>query len=280
MKKIILLLFFIAPYISVGQSDNKTNSIDNYNFEEDINYRTGDEYINKRCVLDFYYPKDITNYSTIVYFHGGALKNGNKYIPEHLINKGVAVIAVNYRFYPEVSTSLVIDDTAKAVKWVFDNIEKHGGSKKLIFLSGHSAGGYISSMLGLDKAYLEKYNIDSDLLAGLIPLSGHTITHMTVREEMGIPIKRPYVDKMSPLFHIRDKTPPYIMITGDRDLELLGRYEENAYMHRMMKVVGNEDSELYELEGYGHGMVYPSIPILLKRVNELSDKIKNQDLVN
>ena len=98
-------------------------------------------------------------------------------------------------------------------------------------------------------AHLEKYNIDSDLLAGLIPLSGHTITHMTVREEMGIPIKRPYVDKMSPLFHIRDKTPPYIMITGDRDLELLGRYEENAYMHRMMKVVGNENSELYELEG-------------------------------
>ena len=42
MKKIILLLFFIAPYISVGQSDNKINSIDNYNFEEDINYRTGD----------------------------------------------------------------------------------------------------------------------------------------------------------------------------------------------------------------------------------------------
>ena len=129
-------------------------------------------------------------------------------------------------------------------------------------------------MLGLDKSYLEKYNIDSNLLAGLIPLSGHTITHMTVREEMGISSKQPIVDKMSPLFHIRDNTPPYIMITGDRNLELLGRYEENAYMHRMMKVVGNENSELYELDGYGHNMVYPSIPILLKKVKEISEKKK------
>jgi acetyl esterase/lipase len=209
-----------------------------------------------------------------VYFHGGALKQGNKYIPEYLKNKGLGVVAVNYRFYPDVSTSAVLDDTAKAVKWVYDNIEKYGGSKSLIFLSGHSAGGYISSMLGLDKSYLNKYDIDPNTLAGLIPLSGHTITHMTVREEMGIPITKPFVDNMSPLFHIGPDTPPYIMITGDRELELLGRYEENAYMQRMMLVVGNEKSELYEIEGYGHNMVYPSIPILLKRVNEISEKIK------
>jgi len=129
-------------------------------------------------------------------------------------------------------------------------------------------------MLGLDKKYLNKYEIDSDLLAGIISLSGHAITHMTVREEMGISDKQPYVDRMSPLFHIRKNTPPYIMITGDRDLELLGRYEENAYMHRMMMVNGNNNSELYELEGYGHGMIYPSIPILIKRVNEIRKKIE------
>ena len=263
-----IIIIFLIPFFSFAQSEI------NYGLEKNINYRIGDDYTNSRCVLDLYYPKDINNYPTVVYFHGGALKNGNKYIPEFLKNQGIGVVAVNYRFYPEVSTTEVIDDTAQAVKWVFDKIENYGGSNKLIFLSGHSAGGYISSMLGLDKSYLEKYNIDSNLLAGLIPLSGHTITHMTVREEMGISSKQPIVDKMSPLFHIRDSTPPYIMITGDRDLELLGRYEENAYMHRMMKVVGNENSELYELDGYGHNMVYPSIPILLKKVKEISEKKK------
>ena len=128
-------------------------------------------------------------------------------------------------------------------------------------------------MLGLDKSYLAKHNINSSDLAGLIPLSGHTITHMTVREEMGIEITKPFVDKMSPLYHISKNTPPYIMITGDRELELLGRYEENAYMQRMMKVVGNENSELFELEGFGHNMVYPSLPILMYKVNQISQKI-------
>ena len=267
MKRLILLLLFVSFN---SYSQNK------YVFEKNINYRTGDDYIDKRCVLDFYYPKNIDNYSTIIYFHGGALKSGNKNIPENLKNNDVAVIAVNYRLFPEIPTKLILDDTAKAVKWAFDNIEKYGGSKKLIFLSGHSAGGYISSMLGLDKSYLEKYSIDSNLLAGLIPLSGHTITHMTVREEMGMSNKQPFVDDMSPLFHIKKETPPYIMITGDRELELLGRYEENAYMHRMMKVNGNKNSELYELEGYGHGMVYPSIPILLEKVKQISKRIKTK----
>lgn len=273
MKKTLSIFLFIS-FFSFAQNDSKTQLGITYLLEQNINYRVGNSYINSRCVLDIYVPKNTKNYSTIVYFHGGALKQGNKYIPEYLKNKGLGVVAVNYRFYPDVSTSVVLDDTAKAVKWVYDNIEKYGGSKSLIFLSGHSAGGYISSMLGLDKSYLNKYDIDPNTLAGLIPLSGHTITHMTVREEMGIPITKPFVDKMSPLFHIGPDTPPYIMITGDRELELLGRYEENAYMQRMMLVVGNEKSELYEIEGYGHNMVYPSIPILLKRVNEISKKIK------
>ena len=273
MKKTLSIFLFIS-FFSFAQNDSKTQLDITYLLEQNINYRVGNSYINSRCVLDIYVPKNTKNYSTIVYFHGGALKQGNKYIPEYLKNKGLGVVAVNYRFYPDVSTSAVLDDTSKAVKWVYDNIEKYGGSKSLIFLSGHSAGGYISSMLGLDKSYLNKYDIDPNTLAGLIPLSGHTITHMTVREEMGIPITKPFVDNMSPLFHIGPDTPPYIMITGDRELELLGRYEENAYMQRMMLVVGNEKSELYEIEGYGHNMVYPSIPILLKRVNEISEKIK------
>jgi len=64
--------------------------------------------------------------------------------------------------------------------------------------------------------------LDPNQIAGLIPLSGHTITHMTAREEMGIGPLQPIIDQMAPLFHVKENTPPYIMITGDRELELLG----------------------------------------------------------
>ncbi|HBK72350.1 MAG TPA: lipase, partial [Flavobacteriaceae bacterium] len=75
-------------------------------------------------------------------------------------------------------------------------------------------------------------------------------------------------------YHVRANAPPLLLITGDRELEMLGRYEENAYLMRMMKVVGHKETELYELEGYGHGMTEPAFPLLLNEVNRLTKKKK------
>jgi hypothetical protein len=38
-------------------------------------------------------------------------------------------------------------------------------------------------MVALNKDYLAKYNIDANQLAGIIPFSGHAITHFTIRKE-------------------------------------------------------------------------------------------------
>ena len=273
MKNFIFLFTFlsISSQSIYAQSENEEQKT-KYSFEENISYLKGNEYVNKRCVLDIYFPESNEKLSTLIYFHGGGLKRGNKYIPEYLKEKGIIVVTVNYRFYPEVSVKEIISDGAAAVKWVHDNISDYGGTQDKIFLSGHSAGGYIISMLGLDTSYLENEGINPNIIAGLIPLSGHTITHMTAREEIGIGPIQPTIDKMAPLYHVKENTPPYIMITGDRELELLGRYEENAYMHRMMKISGNKNTELYELQGYGHMMVYPAIPILLRKIKEISNK--------
>ena len=125
-------------------------------------------------------------------------------------------------------------------------------------------------MIGLDKSWLTKYGADPNQLAGLIPYSGHTITHFTVRAERGIEGTQPIVDKMAPLYHIRKDCPPFLLITGDRKLELLGRYEENAYFWRMMKVIGHPDSTLMELDGYNHGQMANSAhPILLRFINRI-----------
>jgi hypothetical protein len=58
-----------------------------------------------------------------------------------------------------------------------------------------------------------------------------------------------------------------LLITGDRELEMLGRYEENAYFARMMKVVGHPRTELIEIQGHDHGEVIPAANrLLLRRV--------------
>ncbi len=55
----------------------------------------------------------------------------------------MAVVAVNYRLYPKVKAPVYIEDAAAAVAWVFRHIEEYGGDPELIFISGHSAGGYL-----------------------------------------------------------------------------------------------------------------------------------------
>ena len=54
---------------------------------------------------------------------------------------------------------------------------------------------------------------------------------------------------------------------------MLGRYEENAYMWRMMQLVKHPQTEIYELDGYGHLMEYPAIPILVRKIKELTKLI-------
>ncbi|MCA9042329.1 MAG: alpha/beta hydrolase fold domain-containing protein, partial [Planctomycetaceae bacterium] len=201
----------------------------------------------------------------------GGLRAGNKYLPEQLKEKGIAVVPVNYRLYPKVKSPAYVDDAAAAVAWVFRHIEVYGGSRKKIFVSGHSAGGYQTSMIGLDKSWLQKYEIDANDIAGLIPYSGHTITHFTVREEKGIEGTQPVIDEMAPLSHLRKDAPPILLITGDREQELLGRYEENAYMWRMLQVIGHPDATLFELDGFNHGkMSEPAHYLLLDFVKKHS----------
>tara|TARA_X000001036_G_scaffold416061_1_gene432725 strand:+ start:1766 stop:2620 length:855 start_codon:yes stop_codon:yes gene_type:complete len=243
-----------------------------------LSYREGtnDAYTLERCVLDLYLPGN-KDFATVVWFHGGGLTSGNKFIPEGLKKQEIAVVAVNYRLYPKVKSPTFIDDAAAAVAWVFKNIASYGGDPNLIYISGHSAGGYLTSMVGLDKSYLNAFDVDADAIAGLIPYSGHTITHFTIRSELGLKWEDVRVDNMAPLAHIRKDASPIILITGDRELELYGRYEENAYFWRMLQSLGHPYVELYELEGYNHGdMAVPAHHILLKSISKISKGITSR----
>lgn len=260
------------------------------NVKEKVDYKTDtnvqyyspeaikdDKYMQEICVLDFYYPTNIKDYPTIVWFHGGGLTAGERSIPEYLKNKGVAIIGVGYRLSPKVKAVECIKDAAAATAWAFENIEKYGGNKNLIFVSGMSAGGYLTYMVGLDKKYLATHGIDANQIAGLIPFSGHAITHFTVRQEQGIAGEQPVIDEMAPLYHVRADASPLLIITGDRELEMLGRYEENAYMMRMMKVAGHERVRIYELDGNDHGqMMYAALPLLSREVEALTKEITRE----
>ncbi|MEI6275102.1 MAG: alpha/beta hydrolase [Prolixibacteraceae bacterium] len=271
LKRLIFFLFLLSNLCLKAQQQ--------YGTEKDIHYyndpvKEKDEYLATQCTLDIYYPKEAKDFPTIVWFHGGSLTGGKKQIPEALMNKGYAVVGVEYRLSPKVTAPAYIEDAAAAVAWVFNHISQYGGNKNLIFISGHSAGGYLGMMITLDKTWLAKYNIDSNSIAALIPFSGQAITHFTIRKEQGIKNTQPTIDKYAPLYFVRADAPPMLLITGDREQELLGRYEENAYLLRMMKLSGHTQTTLYELQGFNHGgMAEPAFPLLLKEVAAITKEI-------
>lgn len=271
MKKYLLLLsILIATHLGAQEVAYKTI--------ENLPYTTSqDVYAKERCKLDIYYPENLKDCPVVVWFHGGGLTGGDKSIPGKLKASKMVVVAVNYRLLPQVSISECLDDAAAAVAWAFCEVEKYGGSRSKIFVSGHSAGGYLTAMIGLDKRWLKKYDVDTDSIAGLIPFSGQVISHFSYRKMNGIENLQPTIDEFAPLFHVRKDAPPLVLITGDRELELFGRYEENAYLWRMMKLVGHKETYLYEIGGHGHGpMGEPAFYILHQSVKKILGEAHEQ----
>ena len=262
MRKIFLLVT-LALCCSVAYSQEHQ-----YKTEKDIIYRSVDDYATKMCRMDIAYPEGAEARPVIVWFHGGGLTGGWRHIPQELLRDGAVVVGVGYRFSPHVPVTQIIDDAACAIAWVMDNISKYGGNPDKVFISGHSAGGYLVTMVGLDKSRLVKYDKDADALAGIIPFSGQAITHFEERRSRGIADKQPIVDSLAPLYHVRGDAAPILILSGDRELEMLGRYEENAYFWRMLRLAGDDDATLYEFDGYGHGMCEPGYPLLLEFIRK------------
>ena len=129
------------------------------NIIKDLYY--GEKPLNK---LDFYIP-DNKDFTTIVYFHGGGLKEGDKsdhnYVDfgKTFTDNGYAFVSVNYRMYPKNKFPDFLYDAANSIKYVFDHIKEYNGSGEVI-VSGQSAGAWMSLMIALDNKYLNSVGID------------------------------------------------------------------------------------------------------------------------
>ena len=269
LKITTILALMLLPIISQAQQRQQYQQVN------DIPYTaSADTYAQERCKLDVYYPTNQKDAPVVVWFHGGGIEGGNKHIDQELKNSGLVVVAANYRLLPKAKIDDILDDAAAAVAWTYKNIEKYGGSHRKIFVAGHSAGGYLLDLIGLDKKWLAKYGVDADSLAGLVPFSGQCVTHYNIRKQQGIPPLQATIDQYAPLTYVRPDAPPMVIISGDRELELYGRYEEQAYLWRMLKLAGHKDVTLYEMQGYDHGsMPQPAYKILKDHIRRLTAKM-------
>ena len=264
MNRLFSLILMALVLTLQGYAQKSTGK---YVMQRDLSYLhpgEQDAYKSERCKLDLYYPEDKPGFATLVWFHGGGLEGGQKHIPQEFLRQGYAVAAVNYRLSPRAHNPAYTEDAAEAVAWVFEHIAEYGGDTAKIYIAGHSAGGYLCLMLNLDKRYLGKWGIDANRLAGAFPISGQTTTHYTIRKERGLPSDVPVIDEYAPSNQVRKDASPMMLITGDKDLEMLARYEENAHLYALLKALG-QPSVLFQLEGFDHNTVLSPACLLINR---------------
>lgn len=247
---------------------------------KDIKYKDESFYVSEncnRCVLDIQALDEPKNAPVIVWFHGGGLTGGAKHTPPQLLKtplQSTIVVAAGYRLAAQpdnMSAKECIDDATEAVAWVFKNIGKYGGDPTRVFVSGASAGAYLTMMLTMDPKRLRKFGCDYTQIKGIIPLSGQCITHFQIRAEQHIDILQPTIDEYAPLFFANTPNlPPILLVTGDKEMEMAGRTDENAYLRRMLILNGHQDVTHYEIQGYGHDMAEPAYRLATTFIDKIS----------
>lgn len=251
---------------------------------KDILYKPGSDltaYELERCKLDLYLPAK-PGFPTLVWFHGGGLKAGDadmeftQKIAQSLVDDGIGFVIVHYRYSPKVTYPAYVEDAAASFAWTVRNIEKHGGDSKKVFIGGHSAGGYLAAIVGLDPKRLKEFGLPLDSVAGTIPVSGQMLTHYTIREERKLDKYNVIADEAAPIYHSRKDTPPMLVLYADKDMAT--REEENVYFVSTMKAAGNKRVQGVLIKDRDHGGIARNIAnaedparlAIVKFINEVS----------
>lgn len=178
--------------------------------EKDIPYRDEpmDDYMRQRCKLDVYYPTDRKNVPALVYFHGGGITSGDKTgVIEQYKLLGCAIFSANYRLSPNVKCPEYLRDAAAAAAWVKRNASRFNADPGNIFVTGASAGAYLTSVLCTMPKYLGEFGLTPHDFNGYMPISGEMITHFTIRAERGIDKTVQIVDEYAPLSYVSKDLP-------------------------------------------------------------------------
>ncbi|TWU25246.1 acetyl esterase [Novipirellula galeiformis] len=110
-----------------------------------------------RQVLDFYQAKSETPTPVVFYIHGGGWQGGDKKMnPQAFLNKGISVVAINYRYVKNAVEEKVeppvkapLHDAARALQFVRSKATEWNLDKKKIGATGGSAGACSSLWLAL-----------------------------------------------------------------------------------------------------------------------------------
>lgn len=164
MRSLLIGLIVACCFTSVTAAEPRV--------AKDVSYA---EPKSERRSLDVYAPAEGKNLPVVVWIHGGGWRRGDKISgargkPEMFNSRGFVLVAINYRFVPEVTIQQQTGDVAKAIRWGHDHAKEYGGDGESIFVMGHSAGAHLAALVCTDDQYLKAEGLSFNILKGCVPV--------------------------------------------------------------------------------------------------------------
>jgi len=175
-----------------------------------------------RQLLDLYIPTRLKELAPVLlYFYGGSWQSGSKahyrFLGQAFASKGIVTAVADYRLYPPARFPDFVADGALALRFIHENIASHGGDPSRIFLSGHSAGAYIATMLAANASYLNAAKTSPEWIKGIIGIAG-PYDFLPLRDPKLIEIFHGKDDpNTQPIYFVDRKLPPMLLAHGGKD---------------------------------------------------------------
>lgn len=197
---------------------------------KDINYISGNtqqDLPNKN--LDVYAPKKADNLPVLVFFYGGSWKSGKKemyhFLGNRLARRDVIVVIADYPLSPDYQIPAMQESALTAVNWTKDTIENYGGDPDRIFVSGHSAGGHLASLIAVKENGLEPSE-NGKKLAGSILIDAAGLDMYGYLQETSEGDGKKYLNaftddpavwkEYSSTYFLTDNLSPMLILEGER----------------------------------------------------------------
>lgn len=199
--------------------------------------------------LDVFIPEGELK-GTYLFFHGGGLHAGSRKKPMgfRVTEHGYAVVSVDYRLRPDAKFPDFLWDAAKAIAFVQKNAAEWGLPERY-FITGASAGAWITMMLCLSHNYLREAGATENTIVAYISQSSQMFAHFGLLSDRGIDKRLEIIDETAPIYYVHDdmKIKPLLIQYYTDDMRC--RPEENRLMYSSITRFVDSPVEIRELAG-------------------------------
>ncbi len=207
--------------------------------------------------LNIFAPKKAANLPVLIFYYGGSWKSGKKemynFLGNRLARRGVVTVIVDYPLNPEFQVPAMEVAVTNAVIWTTENIKEFGGNPDQLFVSGHSAGGHLASLVAVKDSNFEKWGKENPL-KGAVLIDPAGLDMYSYLMETGEGEGKKYTNafttdpmiwkQSSPIFFLEQGQIPMLILEGEETYPSI-----QAGRGRFMKVVEEKNLDV-KLEVY------------------------------